>query len=299
MPGRPTTLHAYLACLAGIALYSAMDMVMKGLTLAVGVFAALLWRCMLGTALAGIAFVAGRHRLPDRPTAVLHLARGLIIGAMALLFFWGLARVPMAQAVALTFIAPLIALFLGAVLLGEAVGKRALGGSLLALGGVVVILGGQAQADLGGDALLGCAALLASAVIYAINLILLRRQALVAGPVEIVFFQNAVVALALLAALPLIGSPPVGELPWGAIVIAALLALVSAMLLAWSYARAGAGYLSTTEYSAFLWSMLFGWWAFGESVSPFTVGGAVLIVAGCILAASDHRALAAIPQAAV
>lgn len=293
------SLQAYLVCLTAIALYSAMDMVMKGLTLAIGVFAALLWRCLIGTALAGAIFVARPRRPLNRPALSLHLVRGLIIAVMALLFFWGLARVPMAQAVALTFIAPLIALFLGAVLLGEPVGGRALAGSLLALGGVAAIMVGQAQTDLRSEALLGCAALLASAVIYAVNLILLRRQALAAGPVEIVFFQNAVVALILLAALPLVGSPPLGQLPWAAIAIAALLGLVSALLLAWSYARAGAGYLSTTEYSAFLWSMLFGWLAFGETVAPFALAGAVLIVSGCILAASDRPALGAIPEAAV
>ena len=43
------------------------------------------------------------------------------------------------------------------------------------------------------------------------------------------------------------------------------------MLLGWAYARAGAAYLSTTEYTAFLWAMLFGWLRFGEPVSPFTL----------------------------
>ena len=76
---------------------------------------------------------------------------------MALLFFWGLARVPMAQAVALTFIAPLIALFLAALLLKEPIGRRTVGGSLAAFAGVVVIFIGQARADLGREALLGSA----------------------------------------------------------------------------------------------------------------------------------------------
>jgi S-adenosylmethionine uptake transporter len=68
------------------------------------------------------------------------------------------------------------------------------------------------------------------------------------------------------------------------------------LLLAWAYARAGAAYLSTTEYSSFLWAILLGWLAFGERVSPFTVGGAALIVTGCIIAARaavEHPALEA------
>jgi S-adenosylmethionine uptake transporter len=56
------------------------------------------------------------------------------------------------------------------------------------------------------------------------------------------------------------------------------------LLLAWAYARAGAAYLSTTEYSSFLWAIVLGWLAFGEHVSLFTLSGAALIVAGCNLA---------------
>jgi S-adenosylmethionine uptake transporter len=222
--------------------------------------------------------------------------RGTITTAMALLFFWGLARVPMAQAVALTFIAPLIALFLAALLLREPIGGRTAAGSLAAFAGVVVIFIGQARSDLGGEALLGSAAILGSACIYAYNIVLMRQQALAARPVEIALFQNLTVAAVLLLGLPFVARPPLptGHLP--ELLLAAALALTSMLLLAWAYARAGAAYLSTTEYSSFLWAILLGWLAFGEHVSPFTLGGAALIVAGCILAAraSDHPALEAV-----
>jgi S-adenosylmethionine uptake transporter len=40
------------------------------------------------------------------------MSRAALVTVMAVLFFWGIARVPLAQAIALTFIAPLIALLL-------------------------------------------------------------------------------------------------------------------------------------------------------------------------------------------
>jgi len=64
-----------------------------------------------------------------------------------------------------------------------------------------------------------------------------------------------------------------------------VLAISSLLLLSWAYARAEASYLAATEYTSFLWAALFGWIVFGESVSPYTLAGATLIVAGCILAA--------------
>lgn len=289
-------LNAYAAAIAGIAFFSVMDMVMKGLTLAIGTYPTMLWRAGLGVGLAGALFLYHRPPWPAAATLRLHVFRGAITTVMALLFFWGLARVPMAQAVALTFIAPLIALFLAALLLREPIGQRTIVGSLAAFAGVVMIFIAQARSDLGPEALLGSVAILCSAAIYAYNIVLMRQQALAARPVEIAFFQNLTVAGVLLLALPLAGAPP---LPVGHGVelgIAALLALASQLLLAWAYARAGAAYLSTTEYSSFLWAVVLGWLAFGESVSLFTLAGAALIVTGCIVAARariEHPALEA------
>ena len=287
---------AYAVAVLGIALFSVMDMVMKGLTLAIGTFATMLFRSGIGVVLAGALFLYHRPAWPDAATFRLHLLRGTITTAMAVLFFWGLARVPMAQAVALTFIAPLLALILAAVLLKEPVGRRSLLGSLAAAAGVVVIFIGQAQANLGREALLGSAAILASAGIYAYNIVLMRQQALAARPVEIAFFQNMTVAVLLLAAVPLMGLPPLPTGHWPSLLLASALALSSMLLLAWAYARAGAAYLSTTEYSSFLWAIVLGWLAFGEHVSLFTLAGAALIVTGCIVAARasvEHPALEA------
>jgi S-adenosylmethionine uptake transporter len=290
-------LPAYAAAVAGIALFSIMDMVMKGLTLAIGTFPTLMWRSLIGIALAAVPFFATRNPWPKATALRLHLLRGTMMVPMAILFFWGLARVPMAQAVALTFIAPLIALVLAALILKEPIGKRTVGGSLAAFAGVIIIFIGQAQADLGAEALLGSFAILCSAVIYAFNIIVMRRQAQNAGPIEIAFFQNLVIGAVLVLSVPVMGAPALPSGHWAELILAAALAIGSLMLLGWGYARAGAAYLSTTEYSAFLWAMLLGWLRFNETVSPFTLLGAALIVAGCLVAARtrkvDHPALEA------
>ena len=285
MTPRPTPLTAFLVGMIGIATFSGMDAVMKGLVIALGIYPTMLWRMLSGVAMSGALF-AVRPNWPSRSTMRIHLYRGALTTVMALLFFWGIARVPLAQAIALAFIAPLISLFLAAAFLHETIGRRMIGASLIAFAGVAVIFVGQARADLGDDALLGSIAILVSAVCYAVNIILMRRQALVAGPIEIAFFQNVIVAVLLLAAWPAVGGadvPPRDQIPF--VLLAALLSTASLLLLSWAYARAEASYLAATEYTAFLWAMLLGWLVFGESVSPFTLAGAALIVAGCFLAA--------------
>jgi S-adenosylmethionine uptake transporter len=284
-PFRHTPAAAFLVGSIGIALFSGMDAVMKGLVLAIGAFATMLWRSFATVSLSAALYLPGRKAWPGKLALRLHVSRGLLSTVMGLLFFWGIGRVPLAQAIALAFIAPLIALYLAAVWLGETVDRRTVAASVVAFAGVLVIFLGQARADLGYEAVLGSVAVLVSAVCYAVNIILMRRQSLAAGPLEIAFFQNLTVGAALLAALPFVGAAPPPAEQWPPLLLAALLSTTSMLLLSWAYARAEASYLATTEYTAFLWAALFGWLFFAEPVSPFTLAGALLIVAGCILAA--------------
>ncbi|RZL51297.1 MAG: DMT family transporter, partial [Variovorax sp.] len=72
---------------------------------------------------------------------------------------------------------------------------------------------------------------------------------------------------------------------WALLALAAVLQVISSLLLAWAYARAEAQVLAITEYSAFLWAALFGWLFYAEPLALVTIAGAALIVAGCLVAA--------------
>jgi S-adenosylmethionine uptake transporter len=153
------------------------------------------------------------------------------------------------------------------------------------LGGVVVIVAGR----LGGgerdpEALWAVGAVFLSAICYAYNLILARRQAKMAEPMEIAFYQNAFVALFLALAAPWFAVLPGAEHA-APLVGAALLATISLLLLSWAYARAEAQILATTEYTGFLWAMMFGWYFYAEPVTLPTLAGAVLIVVACLIVA--------------
>jgi len=280
---------AIAAAALAIALFSTMDALMKGLSLQIGAYNALLWRTMMGAMLGGAVFAIRRQAWPRPPVLRVHLARGILSSLMAILFFWGLTFVPMAQAIALAFIAPLIALYLAALFLKEKIERRAIFASLLGLAGVLVILWGQGRVDIGPQALLGSLAILGSACLYAGNIVLMRHQAQMAGPVEVAFFMSAIMSLCFLAAAPWLAVPPaaVHLLP---ILGAALLAFVSLMVFAFAYARAQAQHLAPIEYTGFVWAALFGWLFFREPIRPFTLAGAAMIVAACLIAARSTPA---------
>lgn len=278
-------LQGFLAALAAVALLSIMDAVMKHLVLAIGIFAVSVWRSLLNLLLTGGLYLPRRTHWPSRTMLRVHVGRGVVVTVMAGLFFWGIGRVPLAQAIALTFIAPLIAMMLAAVFLHEKVGPRSIAGSVVAFGGVLVIVLGQARANLGPQVLIGSVAILGSALCYACNIVLMRHQSLAAKPFEINFFQSLTVMSLWLAVIPFAGLPalPDGQWPW--LIVAALLSTSGGLIFSWAYARGEASYLAVTEYSGFLWAAACGWIAFHEAVSPYTVGGAALIVGGCIVAA--------------
>ena len=282
--------HPYLpfiTALAAVGLFSLMDALMKGASIAAGAYSALLLRSAFAVTLIGPVYLATRRGWPTRSAMRVHVTRGLVASAMAFTFFWGLARVPLAEAIALSFIAPLIALYLAAILLGESINPRAIGASVLGIGGVGVIVLGRANAENGAgheDTLWGTASILASSLLYAWNLVLQRQQSLLARPVEIATFQTLIVGAVLVLFAPFLFELPV-RAAWPAIGGSALLALTAQMLFAWAYARAEAQALVPLEYSGFLWAALFGWLLFAEGLTLPVLAGAVLIVAGCWIAA--------------
>ena len=274
-----------LVATLGIFLFSLMDAVMKGQATAMGAYNAMFWRMVMGAVLVAVLYLPTRPAPASGRTLRIHVVRAGLTAVMAYLFFFGLTRVPLAQAIGLSFIAPIITLFLAAPLLGEQIGANARLAAALGFGGVMVVVGGELMAVDAGSDLLGMAAILLSAVLYAGNLILQRMQSLIAAPLEIAFYQNTIVFLILLLGVPFAVSLPENISQWGGAALAAGLAVGSLMLMSVAYRQAEAQRLVAIEYTAFIWAALLGWWFFGEAVTARTLLGTGLIVLGCLVSA--------------
>jgi len=271
----------------GIATYTGMDVFMKGLAIEMGVYNAMLWRTALSLAIASVLFFWRGVQWPDTQVIKLHVWRGVVTSLMAFLFFWGLVYVPLAEAIGLSFIAPLIALYLAAVLLQEKISSKAVLASLIGLMGALVIVGGKLGGEYGENMGKGVAAILLSALMYAYNLILQRQQAQVAEPAEIAFFQNGTVVVVYLLFAPFWAVvPPLELLP--NLAATAVLGIIALLLISWAYARAEARVLIPVEYTAFIWAALLGWLVFAEDVTTATLAGTALIVVGCLVAARQR-----------
>jgi S-adenosylmethionine uptake transporter len=280
----PRPFIPFMVAAAGIGTFSLMDVAMKDLALSIGTYNAVMWRNCLGALFMGLLFIGTRQKWPPAHILKIHLWRGMVASVMSISFFWSLTKLPFAEAIGLSFIAPVIALYLAAVMLGETIGREAIWASLAGLGGVVIIMAGRLSGQYTNGHLWGAAAVLFSAIVFAYNLILARKQAQVAGPIEIAFFQNLFVAATLSFAAPWF-LQPIGAAHTPLIGGAAILSIISLLLLSWAYARAEAQILIPVEYTAFVWAALFGWLFFAEPVTVPVLLGTVLIVSGSLIAA--------------
>ena len=285
--------HALLPVFAAafaVACLSLMDAFMKSAALAVGALTAAWLRSVIATGIAlPLWLVRGRARWPRPEGLKLHLQRSIIATFMALTFFYAITKLPLAEAIAISFVAPLIALYLARVMLGEAIRREAIYASIIGFIGTLIIIGGKiGQAGFDADTALGLTSILASALLYAYSFILIRRQSQVAGPAEIATFHSGVSVIILGLAAPFLFEMPNLKI-LGDLAAAAFLTVAGAMGLAWAYARAEAQVLVPLEYSGFLWASLFGWLFFAEPLTMPTTIGTAIIITSCWVATRKRR----------
>lgn len=268
----------------GIALLCVLDTFVKALAETHGPWSAVFFRYASGAAWAALIYLLFRRgSRPSRRSIRDNFLRSIVVVGTALCFFYALWRLPFAEAIALTFTSPIFMVLLGRVLLGEQVHGNVVAAIVLGFAGVLVILGGRLTDGTGFGALDGVFAALGAAVFYAFAMVLLRKQTGRDTILTIVTLQN-VFAFALLTPLGVAAA----KMPTGTealmAVAAGLFGTLGHLAMAWGYKRAEAGRLGALEYTSFLWAALFGWAFFSETPSPLVFAGAVLIIAGAVLA---------------
>jgi S-adenosylmethionine uptake transporter len=274
------TVTTALRAALGIALLTAMDAVVKAQMQQHPFIVALFMRFAMGGVCALVVLALVRPALPTRDSLIGNAIRIPVVVVTAGSFFYSLSVLPLAEALTLSFLAPVFVALLGALLLKEKLDGRILQALCFGVAGMLVMVWPRLQGHVSGAGL-GVAAALFSAVTYAFNLILLRRIALKEHPAIIVAFQNCGPALCLAipaayAFVPMTAGDLATYLAAGVLGVAGHLTLTSA------FARAAASRLAPIEYTALIWASLLGYVMFGEVPLYTTYAGALLIVAGAI-----------------
>jgi drug/metabolite transporter (DMT)-like permease len=282
----PYPASAILLAALGIGLLSLMDATIKGLSDRYGVTGIAFARYVVGSlVMAGVLAV----RRPGWPSAETWRSNGLravLVVVTAVCFFHGLSVLPLAEALALSFLSPVFIALFAALLLRERVRPPVWAGLVVGFAGVGIVVAGQVGTDAprAAGSAWGIAAILTSALTYALSMVLLRARARHDPVVTIVAIQNAGPA-AMLAVPAAWTWVPVAAPDWALLVLVGLLGVAGHLVLSRAYAKAEASRLAAMEYTALLWAIGLGYVAFGEVPGMATLAGAGLILAGSALAA--------------
>ena len=202
MPRPPLSLtRIVLLAVAAEGLLTLMDAIIKALSARYPTLQIAFLRFGFGLIGAAIYTAWNRPGWPTREATLYNGMRALLIVVVATTFFFALARLPLADAIALSFISPVLTAVFGVLLLGERLDWRivvALAGGFAGM--LLIVCGGLGSAGMSGDVLIGVAAVLISAVGYAFNIVLLRHRATRDPLSQIVLFQN--LGPAVILALP-------------------------------------------------------------------------------------------------
>jgi drug/metabolite transporter (DMT)-like permease len=201
----------------------------------------------------------------------LQLLRSLFLLGMTLFFFWGISRLPLADATALMFVSPLIVTVLSVPMLGEQVGWRRYAAVAVGFCGMIVLLrpGGAVQ----------WAVLLplTAAVCYALYQLTTRLLVATEPTVTTLAYTASVGLVVSNIAAPLVWVAP-DAAGWAGLVAVGILAAMGNALFILAF-RAPASLLAPFNYVHLLWATALGWLVFGQLPDRWTVIGALVICA--------------------
>ena len=267
---------------AGVLILTGMDACIKLLTLrGMPVTEAMFLRNLLALAplLAALAWDGGTAGLL-RARHGTQILRGIFAFVTGWCFFTALTAMPLADALALAFAAPLLIALLSGPMLAEPVAARSWWAIALGFAGVLVIL----RPGAGVVEPMAILALLA-AVAYAVNSVLLRKLGHADSATVSSIYGTAIAAL--LSAGGLTGAgwivPAAGD--WPLLALTGLLGASGSLAIAAAFRLAPAATLSPLEYTSLLWALGLGWVLFGDVPGPTLLLGAPLIILGGLMLA--------------
>jgi drug/metabolite transporter (DMT)-like permease len=224
------------------------------------------------------------------PRFRLQLLRGTLLVADTFLFFAALALIPLADTLALTFVAPLILTALSALALGEQVGLRRWSAVAVGfVGTLIIVRPGFAAFEPG--ALLAIGAGMA----YAVYQLLTRKLAGSAPPLVTLGYTALVGTLVMTAALPAYWVTP-SLVDFALMVGMGATAAVAHFLIISAFERAQASLLAPFNYCEMIGAVTIGYLVFGDFPDSWTWLGVLILVASGIYISWRERRVRAAPR---
>jgi S-adenosylmethionine uptake transporter len=229
-------------------------------------------------------FVAAGYRRTPVTHMGLQALRGILIATTTVFIFAAVKLMPIADAIAIFFVEPLIVTLLSAIFLGERIGWRRILAAIVGFAGAMIVV--RPSYDLFGlTALLP----LGAALCFAIYIVLTRRLAQSQDTV-VLQFNAGVSGLVFMTLALVIGH--VFEIPvlepvwptrweWSLLALSGVIATAGHFMIAWAFKHVEAGVLAPFQYLEIVGATGYGLWLFGDFPDQVTwVGIAVIVGSG-------------------
>jgi len=234
-----------------------------------------------GAIVAPIAFLMGRLHVPERKEVGLHLLRGALILLSTACITGAVKFMPIADAIAIFFVEPLILTLLGGLLLGEMIGWRRITACIIGFIGALLVIQ-PSFAAFGWPSLLP----LGTAVFFAFYLLLTRTMSRKMEPLAL---QTYTSAAALVVAVPILtffnGSgieflDPVTPTGWPLIwlLLGGLSAAIAHLFLTYAFRFAPVTLLGPLHYLEIVVATILGFLVFGDFFNGLAALGVLIII---------------------
>lgn len=217
-----------------------------------------------------------------------HISRSLLGVTSMGLGFYALTRLPLPEAMALSYAQPIIAVVLSAILFGERVRLYRWGAVSAGFVGVAIVswpkltILGSAQ-PLSSEALSGVLAALLAATLAATITLVVRNLVRTERTSTIVVWLSITCSIASLLTLPF-GWAELSVKQTVFLICAGILGGIGQLLMTESFRHAAPSTVAPFEYTSLLLAIVVGYFAFGDSPTIHVlVGGTIVISAGIFI----------------
>lgn len=213
------------------------------------------------------------------------LLRASMLAMATVFFFSAVGHIPLADATAVLFVAPLIVVALSTVFLKERVGIRRWAAVAIGFAGVLLIVRPGAE-----TLRFGAVLALGAAFCFAFYLLFTRRAAGHAPPIVALWWMGLTgMVLTSFFAIPGWEQPTVEQ--WILMASIGLVMVAGHLMVFWAADRVEASALAVTPYLEMVTSTVLGFWIFGDFPDLYTwIGCGVVVSAGLFVAWREQQA---------
>lgn len=212
----------------------------------------------------------------------MNIVRGMLMGLAAMLFFTAIKYMPLADAIAVFFVEPLIVMLMSSIFLNEKVGIRRITAAIIGFGGAIIVIRPSYE-------LFGLVSLLplCTAFLFSVYLILTRISGSNQEPLIMQFYAG-IGGILMCGGVLLVGTPlgsvdfglslPTDNTAWSLLLGIGLFAVASHLLIVIAFTMAPASILAPFQYVEIVSATILGYVIFNDFPAPIQWLGISIII---------------------